>query len=127
MSCMNTTTSIPPSVRWHFLKLRWRMLNIIVLSALVLAPALARWATAGSFTLVGSMRQFRRQHTATLLLNGKVLVAGGAPFLPAATSEIYDPIATTWTNSGALNTGRELHTATQSPNGTVMVTGRQTA
>ena len=81
-------------------------------------------ATAiGSFTLVGSMSQFRRQHTATLLLNGKVLVAGGAPFLPAATSELYDPVTTTWTNSGALSIGRKFHTATLLTDGSVMVTG----
>jgi len=52
------------------------------------------------------MSQFRRQHTATLLLNGKVLVAGGTPLSPAATSELYDPVTTTWTNSGSLTVGR---------------------
>jgi len=73
------------------------------------------------------MGQFRRDHTATLLLNGTVLVAGGAPFAQAATSEIFDPFTATWTNSGPLNTGREFHTATLLQDGRVVVTGGQTA
>jgi hypothetical protein len=64
-----------------------RALTIIVLGTLTLGPVFAQAATTGSFTLVGSTKQFRRQHTATLLLNGNVLVAAGAPLLPAATSE----------------------------------------
>src|SRR6266545_2849593 len=83
-------------------------LAIIVLGALALASALAHAATVGSFTLVGSIKQFRRVHTATLLLDGKVLVAGGSPLLPAATSEIYDPFTATWTNSGVLIIGRKF-------------------
>ena len=82
---------------------------------------------AGSFTVVGPMSQFRKFHTATLLPDGKVIVAGGTPLAQAATSEIYDPSAQTWTNSGALNLGRELHTATLLVDGRVMVTGGQTA
>jgi hypothetical protein len=71
------------------------------------------------------MNQFRRQHTATLLLKGKVLVAGGAPFLPVATSELYDPVTQTWTNSGPLNCGRQGHTTLLSDgdNGTVPAPG----
>src|SRR5262249_44502277 len=64
----------------------------------------------GSFPLFESMKQSRRQQTATLLLDGKVLVAGGAPFVPAATSELYNPVTASWSNSGALTTGREFHT-----------------
>ena len=99
----------------------------LALSALVLHAAAAQPASSGSFSLVGSMSQFRRQHTATLLSNGKVLVAGGAPFAQAATSEIYDPATETWTNSGPLSTGREFHTATSLPDGRVVVTGGQSA
>src|SRR6266545_46638 len=104
-----------------------RSLAIIVSGALALATALAQAETTGSFTLVGSTKQFRRLHTATLLFNGKVLIAGGAPFLPAAISEIYDPFTATWTNSGSLGTGRQLHTATLLQDGRVVVTGGETA
>src|SRR5689334_915794 len=53
----------------------------------------------GSFTLVQPMKQFRRRQTATTLLDGKVLVAGGAPLAQARTSELYDPVTATWSDS----------------------------
>src|SRR6266704_4180136 len=109
------------------MKIQLRTSFALALSALVLNSVAAQPAPAGSFLLVGPMRQFRKVHTATLLSNGKVLVAGGVPFAQAATSELYDPTTQTWTNSGALNLGREFHTATLLQDGRVMVTGGQTA
>jgi hypothetical protein len=55
------------------------------------------------------MSTARYDHTATLLPNGKVLVAGGCGL---ATAELYDPASGTWTATGAMNTGRHNHTAT---------------
>src|SRR5712671_6928695 len=109
------------------MKIQLRFSFAFALSALALNSFAAPSASTGSFSLVGSMSQFRRLHTATLLSNGKVLVAGGRPIAQAATSEIYDPAAQTWTNSAALNTGREFHTATLLQDGRVVVTGGQTA
>src|ERR1041385_5411471 len=112
---------------------RRKILNIVAIATLPLAPAAARSATAtqsattGSFTLVQPMKQFRRQQTATQMLDGRVLVAGGLPFLPAATSEIIDPITGNWTNSGPLAAGRAFHTASLLQDGRVAVTGGQTA
>ena len=64
-------------------------------------------------------------HTATLLPNGKVLVAGGynGSGLVFASAELYDPASGTWTATGDLLTVRGLHTATLLPNGQVLVTG----
>jgi hypothetical protein len=101
--------------------------TIVLVAGFVLAQAEVRSAASGSFTPVQPMNQFRRQQTATLLLDGRVLVAGGAPFLPAATSELYDPFTTRWTNSGALALGRKYHSATLLQDGRVVVTGGQTA
>src|SRR6266568_5372272 len=109
------------------MKIQLRSSVALALSALVLKSIAAQSASPGSFSLVRSMSQFRKLHTATLLPNGKVLVAGGSPLAQAATSELYDPTTQTWTNSGAINLGREFHTATALTDGSVMVTGGQTA
>ena len=63
-------------------------------------------------------------HTATLLPNGKVLVAGGLVTATCLTSaELYDPASGTWSATGSLNTARYCHTATLLPNGKVLVAG----
>jgi len=49
----------------------------LVLAALVLAMTLPPPALAGVWSPTGSLSVVRRGHTATLLNNGKVLVAGG--------------------------------------------------
>jgi hypothetical protein len=57
--------------------------------------------------------------TATLLQNGKVLVAGGGP----ATGELYDPSTGTFSLTGAMVTPRSGHTATLLSNGEVLIAG----
>ena len=80
---------------------------------------------SGTWTATGSLNTARVQHTATLLPNGKVLVAGGAiaSGLFSASAELYDPASGTWTATGSLNTARFSHTATLLPNGMVLVAG----
>ena len=69
----------------------------------------------------------RLEYTATVLANGKVLVAGGESDpdcgCDPSITELFDPSTGTWTNTGALNFPRQLHTATLLPNGKVMVAG----
>ncbi len=72
------------------------------------------------------MNELRSHHTATLLPEGKVLVAGGAnASIPATlgSAELYDPVAGTWSRTGAMAGVRELHTATLLPEGKVLVAG----
>src|SRR5439155_118139 len=96
-----------------------------------LAPALAAVAlnllmtqSVGAWVTVGSMKPARTSHTATLLPNGKVLVAGGFAASGATNSaEVYDPASGTWTITGTMTTPREYHTATLLPNGQVAVAG----
>ncbi len=66
----------------------------------------------------------RYAHTATLLPNGKVLVAGGYNGSTwAASAELYDPATGNWSATGSLATARQFHTATLLPNGKVLVAG----
>src|SRR5262249_37285239 len=75
---------------------------------------------SGTWTVTGSLSTARYPHTATLLSNGMVLVAGG---IASASAELYDPASGTWTVTGSLNTARVDHTATLLPNGMVLVAG----
>ena len=78
---------------------------------------------SGTWTATGSLNTPRTDHTATLLPNGKVLVAGGILYSELSSAELYDPASGTWTATGSLNTARRYHTATSLPNGKVLVAG----
>jgi hypothetical protein len=85
---------------------------------LVAHAATNTWSAAGSLTTA------RYIHTATLLLSGQVLVAGGSDGSAAlASAELYDPATNTWSATGSLATARDQHTATLLPSGQVLVAG----
>ena len=75
----------------------------------------------GTWRATGSLVTGRYGHTATRLLNGKILVAGGIGALTGA--ELYDPATGTWSATGSLTYGRSNHTATLLNNGKVLVAG----
>ncbi len=77
--------------------------------------------STGSFSVTGSLAEARTFHTATLLPNGKVLVAGGGD--ENSTAEVYDPATGSFSISGGMEIGRSGHTATLLPNGSVLVAG----
>ena len=64
-------------------------------------------------------------HTATLLNDGRVLVAGGVGHTihTFTSAEIYDPSTGAWTPTASLGTGRADHSATLLPDGRVLVAG----
>jgi N-acetylneuraminic acid mutarotase len=72
-----------------------------------------------------SLATGREEHTATLLPNGKVLVAGGTDGRGTvlASAELYDPVKDRWTSAGAMSETRIDHTATLLPSGKVLVAG----
>ena len=94
---------------------------VVLLSALLVLQA-----PAASFVTTGSLNTARQYHTATLLPNGKVLVAGGYNGAYLSSAELYDPAIGAWAPTGALAAMRELHTATLLPDGKVLATGGYT-
>jgi hypothetical protein len=75
------------------------------------------------FTATGSLNTARQLHTATLLNNGMVLMAGGGneSGYEIASAELYDSATGAFTYTGSLNTARAYHTATLLNNGTVLI------
>jgi hypothetical protein len=69
------------------------------------------------------MNSSRESHTATLLPNGMVLVAGGYSGGWLSSAELYNPATGAWSLTGAMITAREGHAATLLPNGKVLVAG----
>ena len=80
---------------------------------------------AAGFTTEAPLPIGRSQHTATLLNDGRVLVAGGVGDgnVLFTTALVYDPVGNTWSGAGTLSFGRYQHTATLLPNGTVLLIG----
>lgn len=74
------------------------------------------------------MHDVRDLHTATLLPNGRVLIAGGFTTNDTSTgstntSEIYYPDTSVFLRAGVMTSSRSNHTATLLPDGNVFVAG----
>jgi N-acetylneuraminic acid mutarotase len=100
--------------------------NVLVAGGTSFAPAELYFPFDNGWTQTGGMAYWRSNHTATLLLNGKVLAVGGTlGGYYWSSAEVYDPTTGTWVNTNSLHTARELHTATLLPDGRVLVAGGQ--
>jgi hypothetical protein len=75
---------------------------------------------SSGFVPAGDMSTPRSGHTATLLANGKVLIAGGGD---DATAEIFDPASGSFTPTGSMSALRYGYTATLLANGKVLIIG----
>lgn len=86
--------------------------------------------STGTFTPTGNMTTGRRDHTATLLPDGMVLVAGGyrdtSHTSPLRDAELYDPSTETFTGTGVMFAGPSYNgqrPAVLLANGKVLITG----
>jgi hypothetical protein len=84
----------------------------------------------GAWSATQNMVEPRGAHTATLLADGRILVAGGSGsaevnpcqcHAPVGSSELYDPASGTWSATASMVEVRSGHTATLLPDGRVLV------
>jgi len=84
-------------------------------------------SATGTWIPTNSMSTPRLGHSATLLSDGTVLVAGGFPNdqSPEAsvTAELYDPTTGTWSATGSMASPRSFHRAIELPSGKVLALG----
>ena len=114
------------------LSLQARLLCLLVFGVSGSAT-IATAQSVGAFTRSGNMITARSQHIATLLPNGRVLIAGGVQSLSLSGSpvilagaELYDPSTGTFGPTGDMTRRRRMHTSTLLADGRVLITGGQT-
>jgi hypothetical protein len=108
--------------------LRGFVRSVVLLVAVGCPTSLVIAQPAGTFTPTGSMTTGRVSHTATLLDDGRVLIAGGAIFSDGKWSasrdaELYDPFRGTFAITGNMTSTRLYQTATLLPDGKVLIAG----
>ena len=101
---------------------------LIGLTAAGPVPAQAKATDSGAWAPAPDLLEGHVAHTATLLKDGRVLIAGGTDVHGVATAdcELFDPKANRWIRAGNMISARAAHAATLLADGNVLVTGGQT-
>ncbi len=109
----------------HRQRLRQSTATVILAACLfALAASSPAFAQSGTWALTGSLHTARESHTATLLPNGNVVVAGGSSNnLAIASTEVYSPTTHSWSVKGSMNVARASAQARLLVNGSVLVAG----
>ena len=76
-----------------------------------------------TFARIAPMHQTRIAHTATLLNDGRVLIAGGRGESVTAGAEVFDPKKNSFSETGGLATARYKATAARMADGRVLIAG----
>ncbi|WP_169457978.1 kelch repeat-containing protein [Ottowia thiooxydans] len=101
--------------------------SCLTLAALISSLLIATSTAHAQWENAAPLPEARAQHTATVLANGQVLVAGGSAHLANtpthATTLLYNPATGQWRAGPDLAQARRGHTATPLPNGTVLIVG----
>src|SRR5437899_1324247 len=97
---------------------------IVPIAAFALTMTALASAASGTWAVVASVHSPRDGHTATLLPNGNVVIAGGENNNQAlASSEVYSATTGAWTVTGNLNVARSNASALLLPSGMVLAAG----
>ena len=97
--------------------------KVLVVGGISATPEKYDYST-DTWTDVAKMNYaYRENHTATLLQDGRVLIAGTSSGLNSNSTEIYNPNNNTWTMQAPMAIIAENHAATLLNDGRVLVTG----
>jgi hypothetical protein len=128
-SGMSGTRRVPLLARPAFVLLAFMVATILVIGGALLVgapePRPPR-VYEGRIVPTGSMSTIRSEHSATLLRDGRVLIAGGAEApgsSPLVSAEVYDPSTGRFMRTGDLTTPRAGHLALLLADGRVLLVG----
>jgi Galactose oxidase, central domain/Kelch motif len=109
------------------LRFMWFLLILAAYSSLPCAATRPSSSSSGSGSIVsaGQMSVARFDQSATVMPNGKVLIAGGMARngVYHDTVELFDPATRQFIPAGRMSTARACHTATLLPDGKVLLAG----
>ena len=100
--------------------------HLYAVAGLIISSTQLVAQSAGMFVRTGDMTTLRLAETATLLLDGRVLIAGGSGGdrrLPVESAELYDPATGAFTATGSMNHARAGHASTRLADGRILITG----